>query len=440
VLSRSHLGAREDPLFVGGLFALNHLADGAPDEAATARDEDDLFRHRDAPCTAASPRARVPRASDARRASGRRASRRMSTEKEDALNVADDRSGEQERAETTKSASSFAFRKRGAGRANARKRTKSSDEDEESDAERVNDEDDTNGDEAAARKRRAGALVASSRDAKAQYERFAYEGTREETARGDMGATAQLEINTSKEMDGRAMREQVLKQAVERADGFEDDKKYRGTNAYVDYRAGFRREQTISSEKGRGAHGPMRAATNIRSTFVMDYKPDICKDYKQTGFCGWGDACKFLHDRGDYKQGWQLDRDWELKERARKAAEARMAKLGEDGAVEESEEELEDGLPESCPICNTSWIEAKFPVVTPCGHSFCEHCALQHNAKESKCFTCGKDTGGTFNAAKDIIKRVKECKASGRPWRERKKREARADDKPPSNQAGWVLG
>lgn len=364
----------------------------------------------------------------------------MTTEDDDASNVANDRMGEEEGATTTKSAASFAFRKRGGGRANARKRTKSSDEDEEDDGERVDDAADTNRDDIAARKRRAGALVASSRDAKAQYERFAFEATREVTARGDMGATAQLEINTSKEMDGRAMREQVLKQAVERADGFEDDKKYRGTNAYVDYRAGFRKEQTISSEKGRGAHGPMRAATNVRSTFVMDYKPDICKDYKQTGFCGWGDACKFLHDRGDYKQGWQLDRDWEIKEKARKAAEARMAQLGEDGAADQSEEELEDGLPESCAICNTLWLEAKFPVVTSCGHSFCERCALQHNAKESTCFTCGKDTGGMFNAAKNIIKRVKECKATGRPWRVRKTRETRADDKPPSNQAGWVLG
>ena len=68
--ARSHLGAREDPLFVGGLFVLDNLADGAPDEAATARDEDDLFRHRGAPGTGASPRARATftaREDDARR-------------------------------------------------------------------------------------------------------------------------------------------------------------------------------------------------------------------------------------------------------------------------------------------------------------------------------------------------------------------------------------
>ena len=158
-------------------------------------------------------------------------------------------------------------------------------------------------------------MGASSRDAKQGYERFAFEADKTLQKRGDMGATAQLEINTSKDLDGRAMREQVLRQAVERADGFDDDKKYRGTNAYVDYRAGFRREQTIASEKGRGAHGPMRAATNIRSTFVMDYKPDICKDYKETGFCGFGDTCIYLHDRGDTKSGWQMEQEYEEKKR-----------------------------------------------------------------------------------------------------------------------------
>jgi hypothetical protein len=39
----------------------------------------------------------------------------------------------------------------------------------------------------------------------------------------------------------------------------------------------------------------------------FDYQPDICKDYKETGFCSYGDSCKFMHDRGDYKSGWELE-------------------------------------------------------------------------------------------------------------------------------------
>jgi len=44
----------------------------------------------------------------------------------------------------------------------------------------------------------------------------------------------------------------------------------------------------------------------------FDYQPDICKDYKETGFCSYGDSCKFMHDRGDYKSGWELETvgDW----------------------------------------------------------------------------------------------------------------------------------
>lgn len=338
----------------------------------------------------------------------------------------------------SKPSGGFGFKKRpSGGRANARKRATNSDSDEEGPSTTMTT---ANAEEFVAAKRvKQAALGASSRDAKQGYERFAFEADKTLQKRGDMGATAQLEINTSKDLDGRAMREQVLRQAVERADGFDDDKKYRGTNAYVDYRAGFRREQTIASEKGRGAHGPMRAATNIRSTFVMDYKPDICKDYKQTGFCGWGDACKFLHDRGDYKQGWQLDKDWEEKEKARKAAEARLARLGEDG-VESEEEFEEDDLPEKCGICNTLWVDAKFPIMTACKHYFCERCALQHNAKSAECYQCGKETGGTFNAAKEIIKRVKEVKATGREWGTKRKKETKQDDKAASGQAGWLLG
>ncbi len=28
------------------------------------------------------------------------------------------------------------------------------------------------------------------------------------------------------------------------------------------------------------------------------------------GYCGFGDSCKFLHDRSDYKHGWQLEQEW----------------------------------------------------------------------------------------------------------------------------------
>ena len=103
----------------------------------------------------------------------------------------------------------------------------------------------------------------------------------------------------------RARREAVLRQAAE---GAQEDNSYKGMNDYIDYRKGFRREHTIGNEKGTGLHGPLRASTNVRMTVRFDYQPDICKDYKETGFCGYGDACKFVHDRSDYKSGWELDK------------------------------------------------------------------------------------------------------------------------------------
>ncbi|KAI3967137.1 hypothetical protein MKW92_006626 [Papaver armeniacum] len=77
-------------------------------------------------------------------------------------------------------------------------------------------------------------------------------------------------------------------------------------------------ETTVSDEKAGGAHGPLRASTHIRTSTRWDYQSDICKDYKQTGHCGFGDSCKFMHDRGDYKSGWQMERKWEEAEKIRK--------------------------------------------------------------------------------------------------------------------------
>lgn len=34
-----------------------------------------------------------------------------------------------------------------------------------------------------------------------------------------------------------------------------------------------------------------------------------------TGFCGYGDSCKFMHDRSDTKAGWQQDREWDAQQK-----------------------------------------------------------------------------------------------------------------------------
>ncbi|KAI0400239.1 hypothetical protein F4802DRAFT_505547 [Xylaria palmicola] len=170
--------------------------------------------------------------------------------------------------------------------------------------------------------------------------------------------------------------------------------------------------------------GPVRASTNVRMTTMMDFAPDVCKDYRKTGWCGFGDACIFLHDRSDMKQGWQLDREWEINTKGKKdlggtvvssAAQKsrdKENKVGPSDRAEEDDEEMLAKIPFVCIICEEPY---KAPVVTRCGHYFCESCALKRYRKDPSCKNCGAATNGVFNTAKrleKILKRKREKAAS----------------------------
>ncbi|ODQ65081.1 hypothetical protein NADFUDRAFT_10408, partial [Nadsonia fulvescens var. elongata DSM 6958] len=141
----------------------------------------------------------------------------------------------------------------------------------------------------------------------------------------------------------------------------------------------------------------IKASANIRSTFMTDYQPDVCKDYKQTGFCGFGDTCKFLHSREDYKAGWQLDKDWQIS----KGDQNAKNEDGYNGNADVLKDTEHENLPFACFICKQSF---KMPIVTNCGHYFCEVCFLKEFKKKSACYICGKDTNGVFKPARNIIK------------------------------------
>ncbi|KAG1668960.1 hypothetical protein FOA52_001004 [Chlamydomonas sp. UWO 241] len=259
----------------------------------------------------------------------------------------------------------------------------------------------------------------------------------------DSKATAINETETETDRDARALREKVLSQAI---DGVvpSDDGTYTGITGYKDFRSGFRNEHSVGSEKGAGAHGPLRAAQYARVSTRFDYQPDICKDYKETGFCSYGDSCKFMHDRGDYKSGWEIERDWQEEQKAAASTpyetgkassgkstgwltprkplvllEAKMKSFGksggeddEDGEGKGGSESEDDGLPFACITCRKPWGEgqedAKSPVVTRCRHYFCEACALKTNAtKGGKCDACGKPTAGIFNVANEVVRKMK---------------------------------
>ncbi|VVA29518.1 PREDICTED: RING [Prunus dulcis] len=137
---------------------------------------------------------------------------------------------------------------------------------------------------------------------------FEFKSSKEIQVGHDSRATATLETETDFSRDARAVRERVLKRAKEALKGKS------------------KRELTVASEKVGGFHGPLRASAHIRATTRFDYQPDICKDYKETSYCGYGDSCKFMHDRGDYKSGWQMEREWHEAEEIRK----RNLALGDD--------------------------------------------------------------------------------------------------------------
>lgn len=149
--------------------------------------------------------------------------------------------------------------------------------------------------------------------------------------------------------------------------------------------------------------GPQKLNSNVRTITVTDFAPDVCKDYKQTGFCGFGDSCKFLHAREDYKQGWQLDRDWEVDTKGKKlsgrtvATANRSAKTAEDD--QDEDEKLLESIPFACIICKKPYTN---PIITKCGHYFCEACALKRYRKDPTCANCNSGTGGVFNVAKKL--------------------------------------
>ncbi|KAK0195105.1 hypothetical protein F5146DRAFT_996812 [Armillaria mellea] len=136
--------------------------------------------------------------------------------------------------------------------------------------------------------------------------------------------------------------------------------------------------------------GPQRSTNTIRTVTIVDYQPDVCKDYKETGYCGFGDTCKFLHDRGTYLAGWQLD---QLADNPKKQVE-------DDSSGSDSDDE---DVPFACLICRKHYTD---PIVTRCGHYFCSACAIKRFAKTPKCAACGAPTGGMFNRADKVIAKM----------------------------------
>ncbi|KAK2962617.1 putative Pre-mRNA-splicing factor cwc24 [Blattamonas nauphoetae] len=176
--------------------------------------------------------------------------------------------------------------------------------------------------------------------------------------------------------------------------------------------------------------GPIKSNTTVRIQTQFDYAPDICKDYFETGYCTFGDACKFAHIREDYKTGWQIEKEWEAeqKQKQKELKEKLERKLA--GEISSDSEESDDdskqpSLPHACHICRNPFVN---PIVTRCGHFFCEKCALEHYAasdvKGDMCAVCGQPTDGIFNSAAKILQPIQKTK------RDHSTRSPNSKDKP----------
>ncbi|KAF5969287.1 pre-mRNA splicing factor cwc24 [Fusarium coicis] len=144
------------------------------------------------------------------------------------------------------------------------------------------------------------------------------------------------------------------------------------------------------------AKGPVKASSNVRTITVMDFKPDVCKDYKKTGCV----------------QGWQLDREWEEVTKGKKNLGATVvASANRDKKVENADDADEiamlEKIPFACIICEGPYRE---PIQTRCGHYFCEPCALKRYRKDPTCAACGAGTNGVFNSAKNLKKLLEKKK------------------------------
>jgi RING finger protein 113A len=63
-------------------------------------------------------------------------------------------------------------------------------------------------------------------------------------------------------------------------------------------------EDELKKKKISGTlRGPQAKTLTKNITSRIDRNPERCKDYYEHGYCGYGDTCIFIHDRGDYKTG-----------------------------------------------------------------------------------------------------------------------------------------
>lgn len=189
-------------------------------------------------------------------------------------------------------------------------------------------------------------------------------------------ATRSSEIDTEQSNDNHSQVLRNLEISKQIHKGELDPQVYRGLHGYALYAE--KSATNLASSKTTGSLGPVRAPANIRSICRFDYSYGLCKDWKVSGYCGYGDNCIFMHDRSEFKTGWELEKEWETAQQQKRA--------------KRPEETVTQRHPKECGVCGKIDEDTIFTV---CRHPFCYPCALQSPVS---CRTCGCATNGLFNS------------------------------------------
>ncbi|KAL6940761.1 hypothetical protein ACO0QE_004677 [Hanseniaspora vineae] len=142
-------------------------------------------------------------------------------------------------------------------------------------------------------------------------------------------------------------------------------------------------EEQVEDSKDKRSESSNESNSYHKVNVLMDYQPDVCKDYKLTGFCGYGDSCKFIHSRDDFIKGTRTNIDW-------KTGQPRSTQL------------QSKDIPSKCAICKKDYSK---PIRTSCKHYFCQKCFLQRLEETPECFVCGKNTQGVMKPAGKLMKK-----------------------------------
>lgn len=191
---------------------------------------------------------------------------------------------------------------------------------------------------------------------------------------------------------------------------------------------------------GRGIFAQVRKMNAAQHSNGIDYNPSICKDWHDAGYCVFGNSCIFLHDRSDYKAGWELDKDWDAEQRRKQERRRRRLQAGQDITVgdvsdstdsedlEDFEDDLEYGeISEKCEICDEEYTQ---PVRTMCNHVFCEACALSSYSTDKNCFKCAKPLNGVFNDGYSLLKKAKEERIAAQRLKNQKSQKSKLGEAP----------